>query len=104
MAARSESVSFSSAQAEAVDITPEVDDTRDTVNSFMTKIAQAKSEGAESIETSQAVIDHYNRAGLNGSDYFIYDGIKVYPDGKTDEIETKSKMSMEEKHFKAKVK
>lgn len=66
---------------------PSLDDTRITVSKFMDAISQAKMVGAESIETSQEIIDHFNRTGLNGAKFFIYSGIKVYPLGKSDEIE-----------------
>jgi hypothetical protein len=64
-----------------------IDDVKETVSEFMDKIAQAKHAGEESIEASPEIIAHYNRNGLNGAKFFIYSGIKVYPTGKTQEIE-----------------
>lgn len=64
-----------------------LDDTRVTVSRFLDAISHAKMTGEESIETTQEVINHFNRQGLNGAKFFIYSGIKVYPLGKSDEIE-----------------
>lgn len=63
-----------------------VDDVKETVSSFMDKIARAKADGIEYIETSPEMIQFYNRNGLNGSEYFIYSGIKVFPEGKAEAI------------------
>lgn len=65
-----------------------LDDTRVTVSKFLDAINLAKMEGAESIETTQEIIDHFNRSGLNGAPFFIFQGIKVYPIGKSEEIES----------------
>lgn len=70
------------ARAEIIDI----DDTKETVHQFLDKIAVAKSMGQESVEASEDIIKHYNRNGLGTAEYFIYQGVKVYPKGKTDEI------------------
>lgn len=78
-----------------------IDDTKETVNAFLDKIALAKSQGQDTIETSQQIIDHYNRNGLNGAEFFIYQGIKVYPFGRQAEIEAEQKMTLEEKKFGA---
>ena len=66
-----------------------VDDVKETVSSFLDKIAVAKNNGEDSIETSPEMIAHYNRRGLNGAEYFILSGIKVYPTGKRAEIEAR---------------
>lgn len=66
---------------------------------LMAKIAQAKMEGADSVETSPEIIAHFNRRGLNGAKYFIMDGIKVYPTGKTEEIEAEEDMPISQKVF-----
>ncbi len=76
---------------------PALDDVKETVNSFLDKIAVAKSNGDESIETTPEIISHYNRNGLNGAQYFIYSGIKVYPLGKKAEIEKKENEQMGQK-------
>jgi hypothetical protein len=78
-----------------------MDDTKDTVSKFLDKIAVAKSMGDESIETSVDIIRHYNRRGLMGSEYFIYEGVKVYPVGKREEIEDLMKISVEESRHRA---
>ena len=52
----------------------------------MDKIARAKQEGNEFIETTPEMIQFYNRGGLNGAQYFIYNGIKVFPTGMAEKI------------------
>ncbi len=64
----------------------QVDDTKETVSQFLDKIAVAKSSGEEWVETSPEIIMHYNRHGLNGAKFFIFEGIKVCELGKLDEI------------------
>lgn len=64
-----------------------IDDVKETINSFLDKIAVAKSLGEQFIETTQEVINHYNRRGMGGSKYFHYEGIRVYPIGMATEIE-----------------
>ena len=49
------------------------------------------------MEASEAIIAHYNPAGLGGQEYFIYKGIKIFPTGKTSMIEDQENMSMERK-------
>lgn len=63
-----------------------IDDTKDTVHTFLDKIAVAKMNGDEWIETTPEIIMHYNRHGLNGAKYFIYDGIKVAVTGTVEDI------------------
>ncbi len=55
-----------------------VDDVRDTVHTFMDKISIAKLNGDEFIETSDEIIRHYNRNGTGMSDYFYFQGVRVY--------------------------
>lgn len=63
-----------------------VDDTKETVHTFLDKIAVAKMNGIEWVETSKEIIHHYNRSGLNGSKYFLFDGIKVCEKGELENI------------------
>lgn len=63
-----------------------LDDTLETVRTFLDKIHVAKASGDEWIETSPEIIQHYNRGGLNGKNYFIFDGIKVCEFGMMDQI------------------
>lgn len=74
-----------------------VDDTRMLVNEFESDISLAQSEGRESIEATEQIINHFNKKGLKGSSYFIYKGIKVYPLGKTEEIESEESIPATEK-------
>lgn len=66
----------------------DVDDTRETVYTFLDKVSRAKMEGDEWIETTPEIIHHYNRSGLNGAKFFIYDGVKVCENGMREKIET----------------
>lgn len=43
------------------------------------------------------MIDHFNRKGLNGSDYFIYQNVKVFPMGKSDAILEREALSAHER-------
>ena len=52
----------------------------------MDKIAFAKNNGDEWIETTPEIIKHYNREGLGGAEYFIYSGVKVCEKGKLESI------------------
>jgi len=65
----------------------------------MDQIAQAKINGDEWVETTAEIIHHYNRKGLNGAKFFIYDGIKVCERGKMDEIQKDMDMQMGHKVF-----
>lgn len=64
-----------------------VDDVKETVNGFLDKVACAKLAGDEWVETTQDVIRHFNRNGMNGAKFFIYNGLKVCEFGKIEEIE-----------------
>lgn len=56
------------------------------VNEFRNMIAFAQSSDKEYIETTPEVISFFNKNGLNGKDHFIYQGIKVFPEGRAKEI------------------
>lgn len=58
----------------------------ETPDDLMRKVTLAKAERKEYVETTPEVIQHFNRTGLNGAEYFILHGIKVFPYGKTDQI------------------
>ena len=62
-----------------------VNDVKDTVNTFMDKITQAKCSGEYYVETSPEVFEHYMRGQKTA--YFIYDGIRVYKYGTKEGIE-----------------
>lgn len=66
-----------------------VDDTKETISGFLAKIDTAKMEGHDWVETSEDVIKYYNRGpkGLNGAEFFIYQGIKVCLPGQSERIE-----------------
>lgn len=80
---------------EAVREAPEkVEAIEETVDEFLTKVAQAKREKEAGIETAQNIIDKFNRNGVGPSGYFIYEGIKCYPIGRREEIEAKESMQI----------
>lgn len=65
----------------------------------MDKISCAQLSGDEWVETSPEIIKHYNRNGLNGAKYFIYQGIKVCETGKLEEVIKETTMTMGQKVF-----
>lgn len=72
------------------------------MNEFISRVAGAQRAlqdgyGTGAIEASDGIIKHFNRNGLNGGKYFIYQNIKVYPIGKTEEIELDESTPIEEK-------
>lgn len=71
-----------------------IDDVTETVNEFLNKIAVAQGAGEESVETTPEIIAHFNKRGLGinpltgkPNRHFVYNGIKVYPNGERDQIE-----------------
>ena len=76
-----------------------IDDTVETVNGFLSKIAVAKREGIPYVETSIDVVNHYNRNGLGDSKYFYFDGIRVYPHGTKEIVESEERMSTNDRTF-----
>jgi hypothetical protein len=60
-----------------------------TLDQFHTAIAEAQLAGDEYIEAPLEIILKHNKKGLNGSAFFIYKGIKVYPEGQALELEKK---------------
>lgn len=66
---------------------------KEDLNMFLNKISCAQQEESEYIETTPEIIKSYNRKGLGkdaeGRDieHFMFQGIKVYPYGKREEIE-----------------
>lgn len=74
-----------------------VEDKIEPMSVFQGRIAAAKHQKVESIETSQEIIDYLNPNGLNGAKYFIYQGVKVYPEGKTAEIESEEDKPIHER-------
>lgn len=67
--------------------TPNMNDHHETMSSFLDKIHQAKVNEQEWIETTPEMIAYLNKSGLNGAFHFIYNGIKVAPTGKSQEIQ-----------------
>lgn len=75
---------------------------KESINEFIGRVAQAQLEnydgtGAGSIEAAPHIIAHFNRKGLNGAKYFIFQNVKIYPIGQTEEIEAQESVPLEEK-------
>lgn len=79
------------------ELKPALDTVKETTGSFLDKIHQAKMAGDEWVETTPEIIQFYNRKGLNGAKFFIYDGIKVCERGKIEEIEDEMNTPLSEK-------
>lgn len=69
----------------------------ETISMFEGKIAHAKHNGDEWIETSPEVISYFNRKGLGGNEYFMYKDIKVCEYGKRDKIIDRENISMDQR-------
>lgn len=66
---------------------------------FETKVSRAKAMGEEYVEASEELINHFNPLGMNGSEYFIYKGIKVFPHGKAEIILKEENIPLAKKIF-----
>lgn len=66
---------------------------KDTLTSFQAKIDDAMLQGNEWVETSDDIINYYNKAGLKGQEYFIFRGIKVTQFGKSEDLDEKLRKS-----------
>lgn len=81
--------------------------TREQLNEFLEAIAIAVSgrqtiHEVPEIETSRAVIEHYNRGNISGFDnvgYFVFNNVKVFELGKVDEAKKRDCLTMEQKLF-----
>lgn len=76
--------------------------TKETVNDFISRVAIAQmassdGEGVISIEAAPHIFTHFNRKGLNGAKYFIFQNVKIYPIGQTEAIEAEEAVPMEER-------
>lgn len=62
-----------------------INDVKDTISTFLDKIAMAQANREEYIEVSKEVFDHYMRG--QKTPYFIYQNIRVYKYGEREAIE-----------------
>jgi len=62
-----------------------LNDVKDTVHTFLDKIAVAKSHGDKYVEVSPEIFDHYMRG--QKTRYFIYQDVRVYKYGEREGIE-----------------
>lgn len=67
------------------------------VQEFEQQIHMAKIQGDEWVETEEAIINLFNKSGLNGAKYFIYKGIKVCKTGDLEAILDDESKSHEER-------
>lgn len=55
------------------------------------------------IETSRKIIDHFNRGpaqkGFDAVGYFVYEGVKVFEEGKRQSFEANDRLTSEQKTF-----
>lgn len=82
------------------------DASHEDVNMFLDSIARAlheeQGEGMPEIEAPRKIIEYYNRGSINGFEkagYFIFQGVKVFEDGKKAERSHEDKISCEQKVF-----
>lgn len=75
---------------------------KETVSLFLDKVAVAQANGEEWVETTPEIIKHYNRNGLKGSKFFIFQGIKVCEYGQSEKIEDENNTQLDVKLFGAK--
>lgn len=78
--------------------------TREELNQFLENVAVTKAMsvngGIPEIEAPRVVVEFYNKANLKGFDdvgYFIFQGIKVFEEGKVEEAKIRDGLTMEEK-------
>lgn len=64
------------------------------VREFESIIGRALGMGETELEASQPIIDYYNPAGLGGTEYFIYKGIKIYPVGQIAKIKAEESVQL----------
>ena len=87
--------------AKRSEVTPEkleaLNDLKVKLADFHDAIQIAQAEQADLIEADMDVIAHYNPQGLGGAQYWIFQGIKVFPTGKSDEIMEKESVPMEKR-------
>lgn len=57
------------------------------VSDFKDAIEMAKMSGDEWVETTEEVINYFNKGGLKGAPYFIYNGVKVCRNGDLEKVE-----------------
>lgn len=86
----------------ATDKVQAMDPTGELLRAFQTKIAQAQHhamvtggtmDGAE-VEADMAIIDYFNPNGLGEGKYFIYQGVKVFPQGEMEKIKAEENKSL----------
>lgn len=73
---------------------------QETYSQFKDKIDLATIRNEEWVETSPEIIQYFNPHGLNGSNYFVYKGIKVCEFGKSEEIQDKMDQDLAHSHGK----
>ena len=64
------------------------------IRDFISNVARCQAEGVEETEASDEILAYYNRNGMGNSKFFIFQGIKVYPLGKTAAIKAEAAEQM----------
>ena len=77
-----------------------VEPIRESLSTFKDKIDLAIMQSEEWVETTPEIIKYFNPAGLNGSKFFIYKGIKVCPMGESDKIDDEINQDLNITHAK----
>lgn len=67
------------------------------IRAFMSEVSRAHHKGETEMEVSPRIIEHYNPNGLGNSEYFIYENVKVYPEGHKERIKKEEAITLEEK-------
>lgn len=77
--------------------------TQSDLNYFMDQVnavLMGKDEGVvPEIEVPRKIVQHFNRRNIHGFDevgYFVYNGVKVYEEGKKDKAKSRDGRSMEQ--------
>lgn len=70
---------------------------RETLADFETKISVALMGDEREVETSEEVIKYLNPRGLGIGKYFIYKGVKVYPQGTRDAIQAEESVQISQR-------
>lgn len=81
-----------------------IDDRREKINEFMSKITLAQRESKDGtgdnwVETTAEIISYFNPRGLNGAPYYIHNGVMVCEYGKKEAcIEKMEESTFEKMH------
>lgn len=72
---------------------------KDGVRDFMADVAVSQANGSNEVEAPLEVIKHFMPQGLGESEYFWFQGVKVYEKGKKEESQKREAQTLEEINF-----